>query len=89
MRYRCPICAQEVSEDLVVYVDHTEKHIIDVIKSDHPDWIEKSGLCTRCLEYYHAEINGTLKVPFMHPTRCMTRRKKIWRFLTSFWKKPV
>ena len=58
MDYICPVCAKAVSEDLRAYIDHTESHIIDVIRKKHPEWIEKDGLCHKCLDYYKKEMKG-------------------------------
>lgn len=58
MEYVCPVCGKPVSEDLHQYVDHTEKHIIDIIKKKHPEWIEQDGLCHKCLKYYKKEMKG-------------------------------
>jgi hypothetical protein len=58
MNYRCPVCGEEVCEDIHEYMDHTERHIIDIIKKDHPEWVEKDGLCRKCREYYEKELKG-------------------------------
>ncbi len=58
MEYKCPVCGKNLKEDLPEYMDHTEKHIIDVIKEKHPEWVEKDGLCHKCLEYYKKEMSG-------------------------------
>jgi len=56
MRYQCSVCHEEVAHDLLKYIDHTEAHIIDEIKSAHPEWKEKEGLCPKCIEYYKREM---------------------------------
>lgn len=58
MQYSCPICQEKVSEELTSYMDHTESHIVDVIKEKHPDWVEEDGLCQKCLDYYRKEMKG-------------------------------
>ena len=77
MEYQCSVCGKTVGGDLLVYVDHTEAHIVDVIKQNHPDWVETNGLCQRCLDYYKGELKGG----FMEPARCAGRRKRIKKFL--------
>ena len=52
MDFVCPTCAKTMPQDLQVIIPHTEEHIIDVVKKEHPDWVEKDGLCKRCHEYY-------------------------------------
>ena len=58
MGYKCSVCGQKVNGDLKVFLDHTENHIIDHIKAKHPDWVEKDGLCQRCVDYYRSELKG-------------------------------
>ena len=60
MDYQCSVRRQKVNGDLVAYVDHTEKHVIDLVKNDHPDWVENNGMCRKCLDYYRAEIQGSV-----------------------------
>ena len=33
--------------------DIAEQYMLDIIKSEHPEWVEKDGSCTRCEEYYY------------------------------------
>jgi hypothetical protein len=58
MEYICGLCGERISRDLLVYIDHTEKHIMQEIQAKHPEWSEKDGLCTKCLEYYHKQLKG-------------------------------
>ena len=60
MVYACDVCGQRVAGDMINYIDHTERHVIDLVKHDHPDWIESSGICKKCLEYYRDEIQGSV-----------------------------
>ena len=41
MDYLCDICGQKVPGDALIFIGHSESHIVDVIKEKHPDWIEK------------------------------------------------
>jgi len=41
MEYKCSTCNEEIDGDLLIYIDHTEEHIMDEIKISHPDWVEK------------------------------------------------
>lgn len=63
---------------MVVYMDHTEKHVIDLIKHDHPEWIDTDGICRKCAEYYQAEIHGSL----FKDAPCALRNRKI----RAFWR---
>lgn len=58
MEYKCGVCQEKVEGDLLVYINHTEKHIIDEIKDSHPDWVEKNGICRKCVEYYRGQMRG-------------------------------
>lgn len=31
-----------------------EAYVLDVIKSEHPEWIEPNGDCSRCVAYYRS-----------------------------------
>ncbi len=75
--YTCSACQQKVEGGLVEFKDHTEQHIIDLIKHDHPHWQEADGLCPKCYEYYKAEITGSV---FKDAT-CVIRRRKIDKFI--------
>lgn len=79
MEYRCAACGEVFSHDLLVYVDHTEKHIVDLLKHDHPEWVEKDGICRQCLEYYRAELRGSI----FKDAACVLRKRKV----TGIWKK--
>jgi hypothetical protein len=58
MEYKCSICGDKIDGDLKLFVDHTETHVVDAIKERHPDWVEKDGVCLKCLDYYKKEIKG-------------------------------
>ena len=81
MEYQCGVCGQKVGHDMIVYIDHTEKHIVDVIKSEHPDWVEKNGLCVKCLSYYR----GELKEGFFSEAQFAARRENVKKFFGSLF----
>ena len=58
MVYKCSVCGEDVADDLLVYINHTEQHIIDEIRANHPDWAGKDGLCKKCVEYYRGQMQG-------------------------------
>jgi len=58
MEYTCSICKEKVQDDLLVYIKHTETHIIDEIKSKHPEWQDTEGVCRRCEDYYREQLKG-------------------------------
>ena len=79
MEYLCSVCGKKVPGDMMVYMDHTERHVIDLIKMDHPEWVEKDGACRKCVEYYKGELKGGL----FGDAKCAQRRRKL-RSLFSF-----
>ena len=85
MNYLCSVCNQKVSADLMVYKMHTENHIVDLVKHDHPNWIESNGLCQKCLKYYEEEIKGST----FKDADCALRQRKVKGFffgITNFFK---
>lgn len=54
--YQCPICNHETSKDLIVFLDHTNEHIIDAIKKQNPAWVTSDGMCKRCVEFYESQF---------------------------------
>ena len=59
MEYKCSTCSEKVDGDLLVYIDHTEQHIMDEIKVSHPEWEETDGICQKCVDYYKGQMKGT------------------------------
>jgi hypothetical protein len=77
MNYQCTVCGQ-VSHELLSYVSHTETHIVELLKHDHPEWVEGDGVCKKCLDYYHAELKGSV----FKDAACVLRQRKVkgvWR----------
>ena len=58
MKYECSVCGDIVSGDSVTYIDHNEGHIVDLIRSKHPEWTEKNGVCAKCYAYYRDQLKG-------------------------------
>ena len=73
MEYRCSACGVMVNGEMLVYRDHVNKHVIDLIKGDHPDWVEQDGICNKCVEYYESELKGST----FHDAACVRRERKI------------
>ena len=59
MEYKCSVCQEQVEGDLLVYINHTQEHIIDEIKTKHPEWIENDGICPKCEDYFKSQIKGS------------------------------
>ncbi|MFQ5893955.1 MAG: hypothetical protein ACE5H5_06545 [Nitrospinota bacterium] len=43
--YTCPTCGETFGLDLLVFLRHTDKHILEAIKESHPEWVEADGAC--------------------------------------------
>lgn len=48
----CPVCKKETDEHVIDVCRESYKFIIDRIKQEHPDWVEKDGACPKCVDYY-------------------------------------
>ncbi|MDP2652851.1 MAG: hypothetical protein Q8Q08_02345 [Candidatus Omnitrophota bacterium] len=79
MEYSCSICGAKISADMLIYKDHLESHIVDVIKARHPDWAEAGGVCPKCLDYYRSELKG--EAP--SGAACAGRRRRIRTFFST------
>ena len=45
-----------MERDLSLFMDHTDKHIVDEVKRLHPSWITEDGFCPKCLEYFKRAV---------------------------------
>ena len=57
----CPTCGKKLPRDIAVIIPHTDGHIIDVIKKEHPPWVEKDGICNKCYTYYKQQLHPKRK----------------------------
>lgn len=58
MEYICGVCGERLNRDLLGFKKHTEEHIVEIVKKDNPQWVEESGICPKCLEYYQKQLKG-------------------------------
>jgi len=79
MEYTCSVCSQTVAGDLIVYKEHTEKHILDLVKHDHPEWVDEKGLCQQCYKYYKGEIDGSV----FGDAPCAIRIRKLKKLINA------
>ena len=80
MEYQCSVCKKRVAGDMIVYRDHTNRHIVDLVKHDHPEWVEGSGICKKCVEYYEQELRGSV----LKDAACAIRMRKTHKFFSYF-----
>lgn len=50
----CPLCREEADELHYEF----EQYVLDVIKKEHPEWVESDGTCPRCMDYYRSLDNA-------------------------------
>ena len=54
--YTCPTCDEAVERNLLVFMRHTDLHIIEALKELHPEWVEPDGECPTVLDFYRAQL---------------------------------
>lgn len=55
--FRCPTCGKIIPQELLAIIAHTEEDIVEVIKKDHPSWVEENGVCKKCYAYYKQQLH--------------------------------
>jgi hypothetical protein len=45
--FYCPSCDKHVDQDLLVFLSHTDQHVIDALKKQFPGWVESDGTCPK------------------------------------------
>lgn len=48
----CPLCGEMHSAIVYEIEREIAQKMIAKIRGDHPHWIQKNGLCERCVNYY-------------------------------------
>ena len=56
MDFVCPTCKKRLPRDILVIVPHTETHIVNEIKKNHPNWVAEDGICKKCYTYYKEQM---------------------------------
>jgi len=56
--YVCPTCGEKMDRDLMLFIQHTDAHVVEELKKKNPQWITKEGYCPKCLEHYKASMRG-------------------------------
>ena len=56
--YTCPTCGNKMERDLLLFIRHTDAHVVEELKKRHPNWITNDGYCPKCLEHYKASLKG-------------------------------
>ena len=56
--YICPTCGERMDRDLILFMKHTDAHVVEELKKLHPEWITNDGYCPKCLDHYKAAMRG-------------------------------
>lgn len=54
--YTCPTCGTKMERDIMLFYKHTDQHIVDEIKKQHPRWISEDGFCAKCVDFFKTEM---------------------------------
>lgn len=54
--YTCPTCSVTVERDILTFLRHTDKHILEALKELHPEWVEADGESPAVLKFYRAQL---------------------------------
>ncbi|MDP8299801.1 MAG: hypothetical protein P9L88_07885 [Candidatus Tantalella remota] len=57
MEFVCPTCGKKMPRELLEIIPHTEEHIIEAIKKEHPRWVEEDGACGKCHAHYKDQMD--------------------------------
>ena len=47
-----------MERDLLLFIRHTDEHVVEELKKKNPEWITPDGFCPRCLAHYKAALQG-------------------------------
>jgi hypothetical protein len=47
-----------MDRDLILFLQHTDHHIIEEIKKTNPHWVSSDGACRECVDYYRRQFSG-------------------------------
>ena len=42
----------QIEESSISLEEQVEASVIDMIKTNNPEWVESDGSCEKCMEYY-------------------------------------
>ncbi|MFM9910050.1 MAG: S8 family serine peptidase [Chitinophagaceae bacterium] len=52
----CPLCKEGIEKLLYRYHIESERQVIERIKKENPQWTERDGICSRCIDHYHVQV---------------------------------
>lgn len=59
MKYQCHICGREIDEAAGLAHVKAEEYLIELIRRDHPEWLEEKNSCHKCIDYYRRLVKET------------------------------
>ena len=57
--YHCPRCGRSIEESKLLPHVKAEEYLIELIKRDHPKWVQSDGKCPPCKAYYRSLVEQT------------------------------
>jgi hypothetical protein len=56
---KCPLCGESIpSSEMRSHVEKDTRELresaVNLIRRNHPQWVEEDGACSKCWEYYEA-----------------------------------
>ncbi len=54
----CPLCGEGIPADRLESHLSLEGDLIELVKQEHPEWVEADGLCPKCIEHIRVSMPG-------------------------------
>ncbi|MFQ5792228.1 MAG: hypothetical protein ACE5JI_17300 [Acidobacteriota bacterium] len=54
--YTCAVCNAEMERDLLVFLRHTDQHILEALKDHRPEWADSDADGSHVLELYRSQL---------------------------------
>lgn len=54
--YTCPTYGEVMERDILAFLSHTDRHILEALKGFHPEWMEADGESPKVLDFYRAQL---------------------------------
>jgi len=74
-RLTCPICGEQVPELVYPIGEELQNKIVAAIQKRKPHWVQRSGACHRCLNYFQNMIRS--------PSRFRILRERLLRKIAA------
>ena len=59
MSEHCLRCGKDIQVPMLLAHAKAEEYFIELIKGDHPEWVQPDGTCPRCTLYYRVLAKRT------------------------------